>query len=212
MAAKLLDVTQPIQDVPWAVVDVETTGFQYRGADRICEVAIWRRSPDGGNVRTYHSLVNPERLLSDGARDVNGLNEETLATAPVFAAIVADVVEWLTGAVVIAHNAPFDMGFLRAEFVRAGVPGPAVQVLDTLALARRFWRLPSNKLVDVAATLNISTAGAHRAEDDARMTLKLFEALVSCYGYRGYETTLGALLLAQARRYQPASRKRGRRY
>ena len=117
--APLLD--QPLHTVPLVFFDLETTGlFPHRG-DRVCEVALLRER-GGEPERRFETLVNPQRPLSEQSFLVNGIRAEELAGAPLFAEAAGPLRAISEGAVLVAHNAPFDMEFLHTELARAGLP------------------------------------------------------------------------------------------
>ena len=149
----------PIEDVPLAVVDVETTGLDPQTGDRVCEIAVLRVDP-GEEPRLWVSLVNPERPIGAGAQAVNGIADEDVADAPLFGTLIAEINAGLDGTVLVAHNVPFDVGFLRAEVSpRRACGSPTVPTLDTLELARRCFRFRRNGLGDVAWQLGVSPPG-----------------------------------------------------
>jgi len=155
------------------VVDVETTGLSADFGDRICEVGIVR-AQDDQVLDTYQTLVNPQRSISPGAARVNGLRDEDVCRAAVFAEIAGEVLARIDAAVLVCHNAPFDLGFLDAELSRLGLPWQPAGVIDTLEIARRYFNFYSNSLAAVADSLGIETPQAHRALGDALTTFQVF--------------------------------------
>jgi DNA polymerase-3 subunit epsilon len=123
---------------------------------------------------TCQTLVNPQRPISPGAARVNGLSDDLVRQAPPFLEIAAQVLAMLDGAVLVCHNAPFDLSFLDAELSRLGQPCQPLGVIDTLDIARRYFNFASNSLSAVAAYLEIETPQAHRALGDALTTLQVF--------------------------------------
>jgi DNA polymerase-3 subunit epsilon len=121
------------------VLATETTGLEPHLDHRIIEIGcieLLDRRPTG---RRFHKYLNPEREIDAGAIEVHGLTNEFLADKPVFADIADELVEFVRGAELVIHNAPFDVGFLNAELVRLGRHGTVAdhcEVLDTLAMAR----------------------------------------------------------------------------
>ncbi len=156
-----------IWDVPLAALDVETTGLDPRAGHRVIEVAVVRGRA-GEVPERYSALVQPDRRV--GATDVHGITDEMLADAPRWPEVAATVDRLLDGAVFVAHNARFDLGFLAMERHRAGLPPRVVEPLDTLGLARATLRIERHGLAHVLAHLGIARARAHRAEDDALAT------------------------------------------
>lgn len=194
-----------IEDVPLAVVDVETTGLNPQAGDRVCEIAGLRVDP-GEAPRLWVSLVNPGRPIGAGAQAVNGIADDAVADAPPFHALIAEVNTALDGAVLVAHNVPFDVGFLRAEYRRAGRRFPTMQALDTLELARRCFRFRRNGLGDVARQLGVSAPGLHRAAGDVWATYRVLQRMIDELREFGYQT-LGDFLAA--RRVPPPDRAMG---
>ena len=128
------------------ILDTETTGLDPAAGDRVLEVAaieVVNLMPTG---RSFHRLVNPERDVPPEASKVHGFTAAMLAGKPLFPAILPALLDFLGDDPVIAHNAPFDFGFLDAEFDRAGAPRiDRARMVDTLALAKkRFPGLPNS--------------------------------------------------------------------
>jgi DNA polymerase III subunit epsilon len=131
------------------VLDVETTGLEASAGHRIIEIGcveILNRRPTG---QKFHRYLNPERDIDAGALAVHGIELSRLAQAPKFAEIAVELIAFIEGAELIIHNAPFDVGFLDAEFARLGesrcVAG-ICKVLDTLGLARSLHPGQRNSL------------------------------------------------------------------
>ena len=164
-------------DRPLAVVDLETTGFS-PGPDRAIEIGIVRMDPTGAIVDEWTTLVNPGRDV--GPTWVHGVTDEMVAEAPTFAEIADEVLERFEGAVVVAHNAPFDGGFLAHEFAVAGIPTPLIPAACTLQVAR--WsrlNLPNYRLATCCEAFGLTNAGAHSALGDARVTAELAVQLLA---------------------------------
>lgn len=159
----------PLFEHTYAVVDVETTGLSARTGDRICEVAVVL-ARGGQIVDQVQTLVNPQMRISRGAAAVNGISDMMVSGSPTFRQVAPRLLQALDGAVLVAHNASFDMAFISSELRSAGYEPPANPVVDTLALARRCYTFPSNKLGDIARSLGIKTQGLHRALADATIT------------------------------------------
>jgi DNA polymerase-3 subunit epsilon len=108
------DPNRPLNQVAFALFDVETTGLSPAYGHRVCEVACLRVH-DGLEVGSFESLVDPGRPISPGAFRVNRITPDMLSGAPTFAAVAGPFLALMEGAVLVAHNAPFDLGFLAAE-------------------------------------------------------------------------------------------------
>lgn len=159
-----------VWDQELAALDFETTGLSAEGGDRVIEVAVVRGRM-GEVPRTWSTLVAPGRRV--GATHIHGITEAMVAGQPSFAAIAPTLLAMLGGAVMVAHNAPFDLSFLRMECRRAGMVAPEDPVIDTLGLSRRVLPLASHSLASVCEALSISRTRAHRAADDAAATLRI---------------------------------------
>jgi DNA polymerase III epsilon subunit family exonuclease len=163
----------------FAVVDVETTGFAAEGCDRIVELAILRCRPNAGVVDRFVTLVDPGRRV--GATAIHGLCPGDLVGAPPFAAIAGEVAQRLQDAVVVAHNARFDVAFLQAELARAGRSPLRAPTLCTIGLVARL-RVPvaGRSLRACCATFGVpyDDTTVHGAERDARATARLLLCLL----------------------------------
>jgi DNA polymerase-3 subunit epsilon len=149
----------------WAVVDVETTGL-HPVRDRIVEIAVVRLTADAAEIDEWSTLVNPgDRLL--GGR-IHGLRAADLVGAPTFGDIRDDLLARLAGSVIVAHNAPFDVAFLQAETIRAGVAWGPIEGLCTMELLAALGISKSRKLHQCCSELNIWAGREHVAIDDAR--------------------------------------------
>jgi DNA polymerase-3 subunit epsilon len=160
---------------PFAVIDVETTGFSPRLHDRVVELAVLRLGPDGALEDEYATLLNPGRDV--GATHVHGVTGADVRDAPSFAEVVGDVAIRLHGAVLVGHNVRFDLGFLTAECGRAGFALPPMPALCTLRLAYLLAPgLASRKLTDCCRSAGIALDATHSALGDARATARLLVA------------------------------------
>lgn len=164
-----------IHDVDLAAIDVETTGLYAAGGDRVIEVAVVRGRLDDAAPTRWSTLVHPGRAV--GASHIHGLADVDLAGAPPFAAVVDPLAERLRGAVLVAHNARFDLGFLELEHRLCGRAAPSAPVIDTLGLSRRHLALDSHALAALCARFAIE-APSHRALADAEATWHLARLLL----------------------------------
>ncbi len=164
-----------IEKVNFGYLDLETTGLFPHLGNRVCEVGFVeaRLGEEKGN---FHSLVNPMMPISYEAALVNGITDEMLKDAPLFGELakkLCGVMERVDA--IVAHNAPFDLGFLSTEFKRISLDLPERPVIDTLLLARRCFQFPSNSLGNIARALDIKAPVEHRALADVRTTKRIFE-------------------------------------
>ena len=113
----------------FAVLDIETTGLTPQ-MDRIVEIAVVTTDPWGRVLGEWSTRVNPEGPI--GATHIHGITAADVAHAPVFREVVAALTQQLAGAALVAHNADFDLAFIRQEYQRAGWDMPAAPALCTL--------------------------------------------------------------------------------
>ncbi|HKQ68093.1 MAG TPA: 3'-5' exonuclease [Polyangiaceae bacterium] len=166
----------PLAEAPLAFVDLEMTGLD-PVKDRVIEVCIVRLR--GRQVEdTLETLVNPGPSATFST-DVHGLGPEAVANAPSFAEVSTRVAAVCEGAIVVAHGAFWDVKFLEAEFARLGRAVRFSYYLDTLTLARRAFMAASHSLGSLTKTLGIDGGRAHRAGDDTRALMALFEKIVA---------------------------------
>jgi len=158
-----------IEEATWVCVDVETTGLEVEDGHRVTEVATVRGGSTGP-AEEFTTLVNPERPLDAKAAEVSGLTDEQLAQHEPFASVSRAALGHLSGAVIVAHNAPFDFGFLESEFLRTGVSLPPAPIVDTTIVAGEVLGLARRNLASVARALKLTDQPIHRALDDARAT------------------------------------------
>jgi DNA polymerase-3 subunit epsilon len=163
-------------------LDTETTGLNARAGDRIIEIGcveLIDRKLTGNN---YHCYINPERDSEDGALAVHGLTTEFLRDKPKFFEIQSEFLEYVRGAEIIMHNAPFDVGFLNAEFSRLGLPpiNASVRlVTDTLIQAKELHPGKRNSLDALCDRYEISNSHRklHGALLDAELLADVFLAM-----------------------------------
>ena len=122
------------------VLDTETTGLEVSQGHRIIEIGcveLVNRKLTGNH---YHQYINPEREVDQGAIEVHGITNDFLADKPTFEQVASDFVEYIAGAELVIHNAPFDLGFLNAELLRVMGERPPLEdessIVDTLVMAR----------------------------------------------------------------------------
>ena len=166
----------PIAEAPLAFVDLEMTGLDPK-VDRVIEVAVARRR--GTTVEAWlESLVNPgpDAIFKT---DVHGIGPALLADAPPFAAVAPRIEELCAGAVIVAHGAWWDVSFLEAELARLGKDVRFPFYLDTLTLSRRAIKADSHSLEALARRFAIDRGAAHRAGDDVRSLVALFDHLAA---------------------------------
>jgi len=130
------------------VLDTETTGLEPGEGHRIIELAGLELADRRATGRHFHRFLNPERAIDLAATQVHGMTAEDLADKPKFADVAEEFLEFVAGAELLIHNAPFDVAFLNAELTRIGRPGidTVCSVTDTLMLARETHPGKKNSL------------------------------------------------------------------
>lgn len=162
----------------FTALDVETTGLSSRD-NRVTEIALVRMwGPH--IVGQWSSLVNPGCAIPPYITRLTGISNSMVADAPPFGEIIDSICSFIGDSTLLAHNAPFDRGFVDAELRRAGCASLPNPWLDTVTLARKYLpHLPNRKLATVAQHFGISTAGHHRAMADALMVAGIFAKMNS---------------------------------
>jgi DNA polymerase-3 subunit epsilon len=188
------------------VLDTETTGLSAANGDRIIEIGcveLLNRKLTGNN---RHYYLNPERDIHEDAMRVHGISLEFLADKPKFAEVATDLIDYLQGAELIIHNAPFDLGFLDEEFKRLGHGRTRERVsgvIDTLAMAKELFPGKRNGLDALCDRLGVDNSGRtlHGALLDAELLADVYisltrgqEALVMDMDAGEYGTQDGARL------------------
>lgn len=197
------------------ILDTETTGLEPSEGHRIIEIGcveLVGRRLTGNN---FHQYVNPERDIDAGAVEVHGITTESLKDKPRFADIVNDLLDYVKGAELIIHNAPFDVGFLNHEFALVAPAGGAVLriedhcgIVDTLKLARSMHPGQKNDLDSLCRRYGVDNTQRtlHGARLDAEILADVYLAMT------GGQTTLfeesrsplqGGMQPAEIRRLAP---------
>jgi DNA polymerase III subunit epsilon len=164
------------------VLDVETTGLDASAGHRIIEIGCVELLNRRATGQRFHRYLNPERDIDTGALAVHGIELAQLVQAPRFAQIAAELCAFIEGAELIIHNAPFDVGFLDAEFARlpeARAVASLCRVLDTLALARTLHPGQRNGLDALCKRYNVdnSRRELHGALLDAGILVDVYLAM-----------------------------------
>ena len=172
------------------VLDTETTGLSPENGDRIIEIACVELVQRRLTGRNLHFYLNPGRDSHEDAIRVHGISNEFLRDKPVFGAVVEELLEYLQGAELIIHNAPFDVGFLNKELELIGRPalrGCVSQVTDTLAMAKEMYPGKRNSLDALCDRLEVDNSGRtlHGALLDAELLADVYINLT-----RGQEALL----------------------
>ena len=184
------DTADPdLADLAFVALDLETTGAR-AGASKITEIGAVRIE-GFREVATFGTLINPLRPIPPMITQITGITQEMVANAPRIEDVMSELMGFLEGAIVVAHNAAFDVGFLNYELQRLSGRRLGEGAIDTLPLARALAPgLPNYKLHTVAEALNAPVAACHRALADAQAAGHVFCTLVGRLQERGI-TRLG---------------------
>ena len=160
----------------YAIIDIETTGGLIK-RDKITEVAIVIH--DGNKIiDTYETLVNPERSIPEFISRMTGITNEMVQEAPRFFEVAREIVEITEGAVFVAHNARFDYSFIREEFKRLGYTYSRKQLCTVRLTKNVFPDLPKYGLDYLIRHFEIQVENRHRAMDDVKATVEVFERIL----------------------------------
>ncbi|NUR28793.1 MAG: DEDD exonuclease domain-containing protein, partial [Catenulispora sp.] len=184
----------------FVVLDLETTGGSPHDGDGITEIgAVKVRG--GEELGRFATLVNPGQPIPPFITVLTGITTAMVLPAPKIEEVLPGLLEFLRSSVVVAHNAPYDVGFLKAACARHGYAWPALRVLDTAALARRAItkdEIPNRKLGTLAHFFRTPNQPTHRALDDALATVDVLHALFERLGSFRVRTLGDAIEFAKA--------------
>ncbi|MFD7847283.1 DEDD exonuclease domain-containing protein [Nocardia sp. NPDC059764] len=202
------ELETPLYDTTFVVVDLETTGTSPEG-DAITEIGAVKVR--GGEVLgEFATLVNPGCAIPPQIVQITGITTAMVIDAPRIEQVLPGFLEFARGAVLVAHNARFDLGFLKAAAAKCELPWPAFQHVCTVQLARRVLpkdEAPSAKLWYLAQLLGAETRPTHRALDDAKATVDVLHALIARVGNQGVHSLTELLdYLPEVTRRQRAKR------
>jgi DNA polymerase-3 subunit epsilon len=180
------ELGRPLREVTFVVVDLETTG----GSSSSCDITeVGAVKVRGGEViGEFQTLVNPSTSIPPFIAVLTGITDAMVAGAPRIDTVLPAFLEFSRGAVLVAHNAPFDLGFLRTGCERLGLDWPSYEHLDTARLARRVLHrdeAPNCKLSTLARLFRATTTPNHRALADARATVDVLHGLIARLGNLG---------------------------
>lgn len=184
-----------LRDTTFVVVDLETTGGRATASadgsrDAITEIGAVKIR--GGEVLgEFATLVDPQRAIPPQIVQLTGITTAMVHDAPTIGSVLPAFLEFARGAVLVAHNAGFDIGFLKSAAEQCGITWPRPPVLCTVRLARRVLtreEAPSVRLSTLAKLVGAATQPTHRALDDARATVDVLHALIERVGNQGIHT------------------------
>ena len=188
----LSEVGRALIDTTFVVVDLETTGGSHKDS-AITEIGAVKIK-GGEIIGEFQTLVNPEVPIPAFITVLTGITEAMVVEAPTIGEALFSFLEFSgspSETVLIAHNAPFDIGFLRAAAEKCGVTWPSFQVIDTAKIARYVVtrdEAPNCKLATLAQFFGAQTSPDHRALSDARATVDVFHGILDRLGSFGVTT------------------------
>ena len=176
-----------LSDVTFVVLDLETSGASARTGSAITEIGAVKVC--GGNVKgTFHTLINPSTPLSPFIVELTGITDQMLANAPSIETVLPLLCEFIGSpeeSVFVAHNAPFDLSFLKTASALHGYIWPDFRVLDTVKLARLVLTkddVANYQLGTLAEYFDTHVAPNHRALDDAQATVDVLHGVIERLG------------------------------
>jgi DNA polymerase-3 subunit epsilon len=165
------------------ILDTETTGLEPSAGHRVIEIGCVEMLDRKLTGQRFHVYINPEREIDEGAVEVHGLSAEFLADKPRFADIANDFIDFVDGAELIIHNAPFDVGFINHEFRLLKQVAPPISerctIVDTLMMARKKHPGQRNSLDALCKRYGIdnSQRTLHGALLDAEILAEVYLAM-----------------------------------
>ncbi len=173
-------------DTTYCVLDLETTGFS-AVTEKITEVGIMKIK-QGEVIDKFSCFVNPQKHIPQRVTEVTNITDDMVKDAETIEQVFPKILEFIEGSVLVAHNAPFDMGFLKQNAKRLGYEFDYTY-LDTLSLAKDlFPNYKKYQLGKIAENLGIKVEVAHRALDDVDTTVKVFNVMIDMLKKRGAKT------------------------
>lgn len=168
----MLPLDRPWPEYEFVAFDTETSGAYPIGYDIVEFGAVKWKS--GKIIDTYQTLLKPREPMSDFVIGIHGITNEMVADAPMMKDKIGEIKRFFEGSILMAHHAPFDMGFVAFEFEKHKVPFPSEPALCTSLLSRQMiTESPNHKLQTLITVLGLDRGAAHRAQDDARNCLSV---------------------------------------
>ena len=178
-------VTLPLKELPYVILDLETTGFKPVESG-ITEVAII--SMVNGKEEIFETLINPERPIPAEITEITGITDAMVCGKPTISELAPILDEILKGSIFVSHNVPFYWSFLDYYFRKPLRKPLCMPSLCTLRLARKFLGLRSNKLCSVADYFKIELKNAHRAMNDTRAVKEILFGFIDQLEKHGIKT------------------------
>lgn len=191
-----MNLDQRFSEYTYIAFDTETSGAYPIGHDIVELGAVkWK---DGQEVGRLQMLFKPREPMSDFIIGIHGITNEMVAEAPLLSEKIHEIYDFFKGAVVMAHHAPFDLGFLAIEFEKAKLPLPTEPALCTSLLARKLLHgVENHRLQTLVKAFGLEGGQAHRAYDDAKACLQV---ALECVKKMPESVTLADLMRTQGKK------------
>jgi DNA polymerase-3 subunit epsilon len=185
----------PWPELSFVAFDTETSGAYPLGSE-IVEVGLVRWE-GGRETAAFDQLIHPRKPMDQEVIKIHGITNEMVANSPDMKDVIEKVVDFIGDSLLIAHHAPFDLGFLTWDIERFGLKLPKSPAICSSLISRKLIKGSENhKLQTLIKHLNIQAGPAHRAESDARACL---EVALHCFQKMGATATLGEILRVQGK-------------
>lgn len=190
-----MNLDLPLNQYSYVAFDTETSGAYPIGHDVVEFGAVkWFQGQEIGRLQF---LLKPRELMTDFIIGIHGITNDMVASSPQISEKIEEIHDFFKGSVVLAHHAPFDLGFLTVEFEKARLPLPAEPALCTSLLSRKWIHgVENHKLQTLVKHLQVDGGQAHRAYDDAKSCLHV---ALSCFEKMGSEATLKRAIESQGK-------------
>jgi len=192
-------MTEDISTLDFVAFDTETTGLQPH-SEALVELAAVRFNLETGPKEYFQTLVNPRKPIPFQATQVHGITDEMVANAPTLERVLPSFFQFFGHSIPVAHNAPFDIGFLALHSLRHGITTPEAPVLDSCMFSRRvLLDQPSHRLQSLVEALGLGESTFHRALADTKSCMEVFRTVVAkgC----GYKASWEQLLARHGKTY-----------
>ncbi|WP_059105142.1 ATP-dependent DNA helicase DinG [Shouchella shacheensis] len=162
----------------YVIVDLETTGHSPAHGDRIIQIGAVK--VEAGHIsERFTTYVNPKQEIPPFITELTGIDNEDVGEAPLFEEVAKELLAFMEGCDFVAHNVPFDKGFLEQQLQLEGYSFPNGSVFDTVEMSRVLWpKQISYKLTELSTSLDLDHNRPHQADSDAYSTAELFLALL----------------------------------
>lgn len=185
-------MTDDISTLDFVAFDTETTGLS-PSSEGLVELAAVRFDLITGPKEYFQTFVNPRKPIPPQVSRIHGITDDMVFSAPTIDQVLPSFFRFIEGAIPVAHNAPFDIGFISLHAMRAGLTLPDVPILDSCMFSRRVCtEAPSHRLNALTEAYGIEASTFHRALADAKSCMEVFRHVVgkSCGVNAGWQELL----------------------